>query len=97
VWGNNNFFGAGILGDNTTIRRSSPVQIPGNSWVEIAGGYTNNIARKSDNTLWSWGTGGFGQIGDNTVANRSSPVQVPGTSWIDIEGGSYHVLARKSN
>jgi alpha-tubulin suppressor-like RCC1 family protein len=97
VWGNNSFGGFAILGDNTTIRRSSPVQIPGNSWVEISGGYTTNFARKSDNTLWAWGFNYKGVLGDNSTISRSSPVQVPGTSWIDIAGGGYTVLTRKSN
>ena len=92
-WGYNTF---GQLGDSTTIHRSSPVQIPGTSWNDVAGGFYHSLARKTDGTLWSWGLNNRGQLGDNTVTHRSSPVQVPGTSWNDVAAGCSHSLARKS-
>jgi len=45
AWGNNIW---GQLGDNTTTYRSSPVQIPGTSWNDIAsGGAQHSLARKA--------------------------------------------------
>jgi hypothetical protein len=45
------FGSSGRLGQNTTISRSSPIQIPGTSWSSISG----SLATKTDGTLWSWG------------------------------------------
>ena len=44
AWGINQF---GELGDNTTTCRSSPVQVPGTSWNDIAGCDFHSLARKS--------------------------------------------------
>ncbi len=93
-WGRNNI---GQIGNNTITDHSSPVQIPGTQWSEIAGGNAFSLARKSDGTLWSWGNNCFGQLADNTITYRSSPVQIPGTQWSEIASGSNHSLARKSD
>ena len=85
-WGKNDF---GILGDNTTANRSSPVQTVtfGTNWKYIGGSSGNNYfartAVKTDGTLWCWGSNIYGQLGDNTTTNRSSPVQTIdfGTNW----------------
>lgn len=86
AWGRSN---CGRLGDNTSIHRSSPVQIPGTNWFNISGGSRHNIALKYDNSLWSWGYNFTGQLGQNDQIQRSSPVQIPGTSWIDINGSGF--------
>ena len=44
TWGRNDF---GQLGDNTTTNKSSPIQIAGTTWVDIAGGHNHSLARKS--------------------------------------------------
>jgi alpha-tubulin suppressor-like RCC1 family protein len=90
MWGDNN--PSGSLGDNTTIRRSSPVQVAGSWTMIVASGegvfpvdyFTFGI--KSDGTLWGWGANSNAQLGDNTVTYRSSPVQVSG-------GGSWSIVA----
>jgi len=43
-WGYN---GNGQLGNNTIIHRSSPVQIPGTAWNDIAAGVGHSLARKA--------------------------------------------------
>jgi alpha-tubulin suppressor-like RCC1 family protein len=48
----------GVLGQNTTINVSSPVQIPGTTWSSISGG-NHSLATKTDGTLWSWGYNGL--------------------------------------
>ncbi len=70
-WGYNN---GGSLGHNNRTKYSSPVQIPGTNWSDIAG-------VKTDGTLWSWGYNGVGQLGQNNTTSYSSPVQIPGTTW----------------
>jgi alpha-tubulin suppressor-like RCC1 family protein len=59
-YGNN-----GRLGQNDTIRYSSPVQIPGTTWSSISGGQAHSLATKTDGTLWSWGSGANGRLGQN--------------------------------
>jgi hypothetical protein len=61
-WGDNSF---GQLGQNTTTRFSSPVQIPGTTWSSISGGNHHSLATKTDGTLWAWGYNNNGQLGQN--------------------------------
>jgi alpha-tubulin suppressor-like RCC1 family protein len=97
LWGDN---GAGQLGDNTTISRSSPVQTVsrGNNWRQVACGYSCTAAIKTDGTLWCWGYNYNGQLGDNTTTSRSSPVQtiVAGNNWKSAFA-AYHVAAIKTD
>jgi alpha-tubulin suppressor-like RCC1 family protein len=101
AWGCNNqsYCGGpgGQLGDGTIIDRSSPVQIPGTQWSDIDAGICHTLARKTDGTLWAWGSNGGGVLGDNTTVHRNSPIQVPGTQWNDVAAGKYHSLARKTD
>ena len=78
VWGNNTY---GELGQNSQVKYSSPVQIPGTNWSSAASGGANFLAIKTDGTLWSWGYNTTGQLGQNNNINYSSPVQIPGTDW----------------
>jgi alpha-tubulin suppressor-like RCC1 family protein len=45
----------GILGQNNTTSRSSPVQIPGTTWSSVSAVTQHSLATKTDGTLWSWG------------------------------------------
>jgi alpha-tubulin suppressor-like RCC1 family protein len=84
----------GQLGDNTSINKSSPVQVIGNAtnWKQITAGYDNSAAIKTDGTLWGWGIEVCGVLGNNLSANvrRSSPVQTisGGSNWKIIDIGS---------
>tara|TARA_B100001094_G_C18136335_1_gene775296 strand:+ start:23 stop:1216 length:1194 start_codon:yes stop_codon:yes gene_type:complete len=90
-WGYNQY---GPLGQNQAKAQlyaiSSPIQIPGTNWSQIAGGYLTSSATKTDGTLWTWGENEGGQLGLNDQGgapgygtSRSSPTQVPGTGWSD--------------
>ena len=94
----------GQLGDNSTVTRSSPVQIPGTNWrsiIEGHGGYnTDNgaatIATKTDNTLWAWGINDFGELGQNSRTRYSSPIQIPG-SWATGSRSSKNMYGVKTD
>lgn len=99
VWafGNN---GSGQLGNGSTTDSCTPVQVLVNpttgltNVVEIAAGAAHSIARKSDGTVWAWGSNVFAQLGDGTTTDRVYAVQVSGvTNAIGIASGSYHNLA----
>jgi len=97
-WGYNTY---GNLGDNTSTRRSSPVQTiaGGTNWKQVSGGYRHTAAIKTDGTLWTWGRNSYGQLGDNTIDFRSSPVQTiaGGTNWKQVACGQYHIAAVKTD
>ena len=83
----------GQLGQNDTVKRSSPVQIPGTNWhlSEFRGIPEGSIAMKTDGSLWAWGNGSGGRRGLNSQVKYSSPVQLPaasGNSWTSIGGGA---------
>ena len=79
MWGQNNY---GQTGDNSTVYKSSPTQIPGTTWKRFGGGRNVAIATKTDGTLWAWGHNAYGQLGDNSEVHKSSPVQVGSdTTW----------------
>lgn len=80
---------AGVLGDGTTVSKSSPVQIGTSNWKKAVAMYDNYMfAINADGTLWGWGNNDEGQLGLGNTVNRSSPVQV-GTlnNWYDINSG----------
>ena len=86
-WGYGNW---GMLGQNeSNIKRSSPVQIPGTTWSQIVGGHLNVFGLKTDGELWAWGNNHNGKLGLNqnendSGASRSSPAQIPGTTWASV-------------
>ena len=81
-WGRND---QGQMGVNDRTHRSSPVQIPGDTWTgtfeTTSAAYFHSLAIKTDGTLWSWGYNGAGELAQNNLTKRSSPVQIPGTTW----------------
>jgi alpha-tubulin suppressor-like RCC1 family protein len=81
----------GQLGLGDTISRSSPVQVGTDSnWSSVSVGNTrarNTLARKTDGSLWSWGSRSSGQNGVELIASTSSPVQVQtATNWKNPSG-----------
>jgi alpha-tubulin suppressor-like RCC1 family protein len=98
TWGDNSY---GQLGDNTITQRSSPVQTIafGTNWKNVACGFTNTAAIKTDGTLWVWGRNYSGGLGDNTTTHRSSPVQTvaSGTNWKQVFAGYQYIAAIKTD
>jgi len=79
TWGSNN---QGYLGQNNLTKYSSPVQIPGTDWRNIAVSARAMFATKTNGTLWTWGQNYGGALGLNSQTYYSSPVQIPGTTWL---------------
>ena len=79
-WGGND---NGGIGDGTTTRRDSPVQVGSLSdWDTIDYGKEQGIAVKTDGTMWAWGANGDGILGLGDTTNRSSPTQIGSlTPW----------------
>lgn len=104
AWGRNTY---GNLGDNTTVHRSSPVQMIGMSDVtSMASGTNFSLLAKSDGTFWGCGRNASGQLGDGTVtqhniATQSTPVcfvmQPVGISDHIAEGIEFSVYPNPSN
>jgi alpha-tubulin suppressor-like RCC1 family protein len=114
AWGDNS---SGQLGNNTVCTPNSncvgskvPVQVhgPGNNGVfsgitEIAGGDLFALARKSDGTVWAWGSDNLGQAGDGGYSNKTTPIAVhaPGSSSalsgvVAVSAGGDHGMALQS-
>ncbi|MBI2472804.1 MAG: IPT/TIG domain-containing protein [Planctomycetes bacterium] len=97
AWGDNSI---GQLGDGTTTKRITPVQVSSLSGVTaIVAGLYHSLALKSDGTVWAWGWNNYGQLGDGgTNWSSSTPIQVSGISGvIAISGRRDHSLALKSD
>ena len=92
----------GNLGQNNIQDYSSPVQIPGTTWVMGDGGNYNNqhvLISRTDGTLWGMGRDRDGELGQNSNENTapidySSPTQIPGTTWSQgIHAGTQYASA----
>jgi alpha-tubulin suppressor-like RCC1 family protein len=90
AWGKNQW---GAVGDNTTIDRSSPVQIGSSSWTVISAGVSNAGAIDTLGKLWTWGYSGSSYaLGHGNTIHYSYPVEVTtGASWTNVAmGGVYN-------
>ena len=76
---------------NTKIQNTVSLRRIGNEtdWVGIAVGDSQNLAIKSDGTLWAWGENLYYQLGDGTKITRPTPVpSIPGNDWKQAATGS---------
>ncbi|WP_428564642.1 MAG: hypothetical protein ACP59X_02605 [Solidesulfovibrio sp. DCME] len=96
AWGSN---GSGQLGNGTTTRQLTPVQVTGlDNIVAIAAGSAHSLALKNDGTVWAWGANSNGQLGDGTTTKQITPVKVNGIENIrKIAAGENHSLALKND
>jgi alpha-tubulin suppressor-like RCC1 family protein len=61
AWG---FNSSGQLGDDTTINKSSPVQVGTSSWVAVSTGLNHTLAISNSNKLYGWGLASTGATGN---------------------------------
>jgi alpha-tubulin suppressor-like RCC1 family protein len=77
AWGRNNFASdpqASLLGDGTTIDRSTPVEVTGlTNVVAIAAGGFHSLALRSSGEVWAWGFNAWGQLGTGNVTSQLQP------------------------
>jgi hypothetical protein len=90
-WGVND---SGQIGDNSTITRTKPVNIPGAGFngQSLAGGFQHTCAVNSAGAVKCWGKNDKGQIGDNSVTSRLVPTAVDGlvSGYAAVAAGDLH-------
>ncbi|MCX6021495.1 MAG: hypothetical protein NTZ05_07155, partial [Chloroflexi bacterium] len=77
----------------------------GTGVASVAAGNNHIVARKTDGTVWAWGSGSSGQLGNALTAQSNVPVQVVGPSGIgsfltgiaSVAAGDDHSVAVKSD
>ena len=98
TWGDN---GSGMLGDGTTVDKSSPVTVVGGitNWSQVSAGFNHSLGVTDTGIGYAWGFNSFGRLGDGTTVNKSSPATVVGgiTSWTQLSGGGSHSLGTRTN
>lgn len=95
-WGLND---KGQLGDDSTSRRTSPVQVVGlTNATAIAAGAKHTCATLAGGALKCWGANGGGQIGNGEI-NDFTPVKTPvdvlglQSGVVDVTAGDQHTCA----
>jgi alpha-tubulin suppressor-like RCC1 family protein len=99
LWGRG---AGGILGNNSIIDQSSPVQTisGGTNWKQVSKGACHFAAIKTDGTLWMWGCNSYGSLGNGIIYQSiSSPIQTisGGTNWKSVSAGYANTSAIKTD
>lgn len=93
-WGNNS---KGQLGDGTTTKRTTPVNVMTltSGVIAVAVGEDHTCALTAGRGLKCWGNNSKGQLGDGTTTNRLAPVDVVtlGSGVSLIAAGYLHTCA----
>ena len=101
AWGANANNQGGMLGDGTTIGRTSPTRVnspaslTGERWVSVSGGWGHTLGLRDDGSLWAWGWNANGRTGlDTTSGNTLVPTRVGTHSdWVYISASHSHSFA----
>ncbi|MCE9558664.1 MAG: hypothetical protein K8R88_06905 [Armatimonadetes bacterium] len=88
AWGSNN---RGQLGDGTTTRRLTPVQVPvPGTVIKVAAGREHALALTSDGFVYAWGANSYGQLGNGSVFDARIPTKVRGITGATIIGAGWY-------
>ncbi len=102
VWGRNTEgeAGNGSSGANGLIYQLTPTRSElGGKVIDIRAGGFHTLARKTDGSIFAWGSNSFGQIGDGSINDTScsckaTPVQsAVGTGNAIFGAGGFHNFA----
>ncbi len=99
-WGINSHAQLGIGTYGSGDIRTTPTQVGiDTDWSVISGGSSNNLAIKTNGTLWSWGSNGNGELGIGTFGGFGvSPIQVgTDTNWSKVSTSSSVSVALKND
>ncbi len=92
----------GQLGDDSTTRRTTPVDVKGvggsgtlSDVAAITAGASHSCARTTAGAVLCWGDNYYGQLGDGSTTHRTTPVAVSGlgSGVAAIAAGSGHTCA----
>ncbi|ETR67449.1 MAG: hypothetical protein OMM_11588, partial [Candidatus Magnetoglobus multicellularis str. Araruama] len=94
TWGSNV---SGQLGDGTTTKRTTPVQVESLSGIiDVDAGRKFSVALDDTGLVHTWGDNSAGQVQPADNTDRHAPSTVPGiTNVLAIAAGGDHVLALK--
>jgi alpha-tubulin suppressor-like RCC1 family protein len=93
---------SGLLGDGTTMNRSTPVKVMDHvqgmdvgvcSW----GFYSHSLVLKNDKTLWAFGSDMAGVVNDQGIWNQAAPIQIMTDVKSMAVGGFSHGLILKND
>lgn len=79
---------------NTTTPNFDVVQVGAlTTWSSVSTGADHACGRRTDSTVWCWGSNLKGQLGNATNsgagAANATPLQVTGTTWTSVAAGDY--------
>ena len=96
-WGYNLY---GQLGDGSTTRRITPVDVAGLNAIAatVSAGENHTCAVTAASALKCWGYNFSGQVGDGTTTNRAIPIDVPGmdSGVLAVAPAGWHTCALTS-
>lgn len=97
-WGNHARRGWPVLGLGGSTNRSTTLRRIGTetNWTSISAGSAQNLAIKSDGTLWTWGYNVTG-LANAPRAIRSPVPAAPGNDWKQAAAGGIHFAALKKD
>ena len=102
AWGYNLNGQLGLNESGSPDRKSSPVQVPGDSWGvwsdDGSNAGQNNYNVTMGGELWGWGDNGNGQLARDPNVQYSSPVKIGNdTNWKMVAGSNYYATAIKTD
>jgi alpha-tubulin suppressor-like RCC1 family protein len=98
-------FGANVLrgelGVGDQVNRSSPVQVGANTdWINVGAGRNASIARRSNKTLWAWGSSAYGLLvfenGRAYNLRISKPTLISNDTWSSFTAKRDHTFGIKT-
>jgi len=86
---------SGMLGDNTSGNKNTPVEVVGENCIgklggviAVAAGYYHSVALKDDGSVWAWGTNNQGQLGQGNTTLSQCPVRMMYTGNVHVSDGA---------